>query len=231
MRFLDMIQCPPEVSRSSMISCRRTGNGLPEVLCEVTLAAQQISPTGRLTDRFTPHCKGQVILDGGEGYLGEGFLDFPVRLDELRTRPMAHEDMLEWYEKNIGLKGRYCVLESLDGAGPGLARGRTIYRQSGDFANLRNAQYQYSPYLFEALLQLVNFYIVAMDPSERRSMIPMEIGEMRFLRKCRVGEQITLEARMRGQDDEGLAWDARGIDDQGRTIMQVYGLRMHWVLD
>jgi hypothetical protein len=49
------------------------------------------------------------------------------------------------------------------------------------------------------------------------------------LRKCRAGEQITLEARMRAQDDEGLAWDARGIDDQGRTIMQVYGLRMHWV--
>jgi hypothetical protein len=59
----------------------------------------------------------------------------------------------------------------------------------------------------------------------------MEIGEVRFLRKCRVGEQITLEARMRAQDDKGLAWDARGIDDQGRTIMQVYGLRMQWVSD
>jgi len=62
-------------------------------------------------------------------------------------------------------------------------------------------------------------------------MIPMEIGEMRFLRKCRAGEQITLEARMRAQDDEGLSWDARGIDNQGRTIMQVDGLRMHWVSD
>ena len=69
-RFLDMIQCPPGVPRSSRISCRRAGGGLPEVLCEVSLAAQEISPTGRLTDRFTPHCKGQVILDGGEGYLG-----------------------------------------------------------------------------------------------------------------------------------------------------------------
>ena len=55
-------------------------------------------------------------------------------------------------------------------------------------------------------------------------MIPMEIGEMRFLRKCRTGEQITLEARMRAQDEEGLAWDARGIDDQGRTIMQIRGI-------
>jgi 3-hydroxymyristoyl/3-hydroxydecanoyl-(acyl carrier protein) dehydratase len=78
-------------------------------------------------------------------------------------------------------------------------------------------------------LQLVGFYIAATDPSEGRSMVPVEIGEMRFLRKCRAGEQITLEARMRAQDDESLAWDARGLDDQGRTIMQICGLRMHWV--
>ncbi|MGA2025748.1 MAG: SDR family NAD(P)-dependent oxidoreductase [Syntrophobacteraceae bacterium] len=230
-RFLDMIQCPPEVPRSSRISCRRAGNGLPEVLCEVSLATQQISPTGRLTDRFTPHCEGQVILDGGEGYLGESFVDFPVLLDELRTRPMAHENMLEWYEKHSGLKGRYCVLELLDGAGPGVVRGRTTYRQTGDFANLLNAQYQYSPYLFEALLQLTGFYCVAMEMPEQRSLIPMEIGEMRFCRKCREGEQITLEARMRTQNEQGLTWDARGLDDQGRTIMQVSNMRMHWVSD
>ncbi|SPP99933.1 hypothetical protein NBG4_1350003 [Candidatus Sulfobium mesophilum] len=60
-------------------------------------------------------------------------------------------------------------------------------------------------------------------------MIPMEIGEMKFLRKCLAREQITLEARMRVQDDEGLTWDARGIDDQGGTIMQIHGIRMHWV--
>ena len=26
---------------------------------------------------------------------------------------------------------------------------------------------------------------------------------------------------MRAEDEEGFAWDARGIDDQGRTIMQI----------
>jgi hypothetical protein len=236
-QLMDMIQCPPGVPRPSRISCRRAGTGLREVVCEVSLATQEMSPAGRLTDRFTAHCKGHVILDGGDGgdggggYLGEGLQDFPVRLDELRTRPMDHKKVLKWYKDRSGLEGRYRVMEFLDGAGPGVVRGGTTYRETGDFANLRNARYQYSPYLFEALLQLVNFYIVAMDPSERRSMIPMEIGEMRFLRKCRVGERIMLEARMRAQDDEGLAWDARGIDDQGRTIMQIYGIRMHWVSD
>jgi hypothetical protein len=185
-----------------------------------------------LSDRFTPHCKGQVILDGGtdEGGLpGKGFRDFPVRPEELRTRPMDQEKILKWYKNRSGLQGRYCVMEFLDGAGPGVARGRTTYREPRDFANLLNPRYQYSPYLFEALLQLVGFHTAATDPSERRAMIPLEIGEMMFLRKCRKGEQVTIEARMRVRDDEGLTWDARGIDDQGCTIMQAQGIRMHWV--
>jgi malonyl CoA-acyl carrier protein transacylase len=230
-RLMDMIQCPPALPRPSIISCRRAGNGLREVLCEVSLSTQDISPAGRLTGSFIPHCKGQVILDGGSGELGEGFQDFPVRPDELRTGPMDHKQVLKWYKNHSGLEGRYRVIDLLDGAGPGVVRGRTIHRETSDFANLENARYQYSPYLFEALLQLVIFYIAAIDPSERRSMIPTEIGEMRFLRPCRAGERVTLEARMRVQNEEGLAWDARGLDDQGRAIMQVHNMRMHWVSD
>ena len=232
-RFMDMIQCPPGIPRPVRISCRRVTTGLPEVLCEVSLAAQEISPAGRLTDRFTPHCEGQVILAGGEGggFAGEGFADFPIRPDELLTGPMDSKKVLQWYKDRSGLAGRYRVLEFLDGAGPGVVRGRTICRQTDDFANLPNAQYQYSPYLLEAILQLAGFYTVAMKMPEQRSMIPMEIGEMCFWRKCRAGEQITLEARVREQNEQGFSWDARGIDDQGRTIMQVVNMRMQWVSD
>jgi len=144
---------------------------------------------------------------------------------------MEHKKVLTWYKDRSGLEGRYRVIESLDGAGPGVVRGRTIYRETTDFADLRNARYQYSPYLFEALLQLVGFHTALTDPSERRSMVPMEIGEMRFLRRCREGEQIMLEARMQMEDEKGFVWNTRGIDDQGRTIMQVYGMRMQKVSD
>jgi hypothetical protein len=81
----------------------------------------------------------------------------------------------------------------------------------------------------EALLQLAGFYCVAMKMPEKRSLIPLEIGEMRFCRKCRDGEQVTLEARMREQSGHGLTWDARGLDGEGRTIMQVSNMRMTWV--
>jgi len=103
-RLMDMIQCPPGVSRPSRISCIRAGNGHREVVCETSLSTQGISPAGGLTDCFTPHCTGQVILGGGEGNLGEGFPDFPVRLDELRTKPMDHHQVLAWYQDRSGLR-------------------------------------------------------------------------------------------------------------------------------
>lgn len=180
-------------------------------------------------DRFTPHCTGQVLLDGGRGDLGEGFQDFPVHPDELRTPSMDHKKVLQWYKNRTGLDGRYRVLEVIDGTGPGMVRGRTTYRETGDFAHLPSARYQYSPYLFEALMQLVGFYMVTNDPSERRPVLPMEIGEMRFLRQCRTGERMILEARLRARDKAFLVWDARGLDDCGRTIMQIRTMRMQWV--
>ena len=133
-------------------------------MCEVSLSAQEMSPTGRLTDRFTPHYTGQVILDGGQGNVGEGFSDFPIRPDELQTPPMDHSKILQWYTDFSGFEGRYRVMDSLDGAGAGVVRGQTIYRQISDFAHLQNAQYQYSPYLFESLMQLVGFYVVGNGP-------------------------------------------------------------------
>jgi len=230
-RFIDTIRCTPWIPRLTRISCRRTDASPGEVSCEVSLAIHERSLSGGSPGRLVPYCTGQVILDGGKEYLGNGFPDFPVRMDELCTKPMGLKKILKWYKDFSGLEGRYRVMESLDGACSGVVKGRTIYRETRDFKHLQNTRYQYSPYLFEALLQLANFSNIAMATSERRSMIPMEIGEMRFLRKCRDGERIILEARMRSQDVKSLTWDARGVDDQGCTIMQVHGMRMHLVSD
>jgi malonyl CoA-acyl carrier protein transacylase len=229
MRFRDMIPCPPEIPRSSRTSCRRTVAGLREIVCEVSLSIQDVSPTGRVTDHFTPHCTGQVLLAGGAEDLGDGFQNLAVRPDELRTRPLDHKKVLKWYKNRTGLDGRYRVLEAIEGTGPGVVRGSTICRETRDFAHFQSVHHQYSPYLFEALMQLVGFHMVTTDASERRPVLPVEIGEMRFARQCRVGEQIILEARLRAQEEASLVWDARGIDDQRRTIMQIRAMRMQWV--
>jgi len=36
---------------------------------------------------------------------------------------------------------------------------------------------------------------------------------------------------MRTKDNEGLTWDARGTDDQGRPIMQIHGMRMQKIAE
>ena len=156
-------------------------------------------PRGKIDGRIDPALRGPGDPRWrARAISGRGFQDFPVRPDELRTRPMDRQMVLKWYRDRSGLDGRYRVIESLDGAGPGVVRGQTICRTTSDFAHLRNTRYQYPPYLLEALLQLVIFHLAAIDPAERRSMIPTEIGELRFARQCREGERITLEARMRG---------------------------------
>jgi hypothetical protein len=228
-RFMDMMQCPPGVPRPARISCRRVDNGLRELACEVILSAPEVTPAGRLTDRFIPHYQGQVNLDGGAEGSAPGLPDFPIRPDELPSGPMNSKKVLQWYTEKSGLAGRYRVLESLDGAGPRTVRGRTIYRETPDFADLRDTSYQFPVYLFEGLLQLSGFYLAATDPAERRSLIPLEVGELTFSRQCRAGEPIILEARLREKDDAGLTWDARGVDEQGRTVMQVKNMRMQWV--
>jgi len=89
---------------------------------------------------------------------------------------MDHKKVLAWYKDRSGLEGRYRVMELLDGAGPGAIRGRTTCRETSDFRDLRNARYQYAPYLFEALLQLAGFHIALTDHRSGDRWFPWRSG-------------------------------------------------------
>jgi hypothetical protein len=227
-QFLDIIECPPGIQRFSEIRCKRATVDGPEISCEVSLATREISPSGRVTDHLFPNYKAMVILGAGECRRLNEVADHafaPVKLD---SRPMDHAEVLEWYQGRTDLQGRYRVIEDLEGTSAGAIRGRIVYKQNNDFAPPRSAKYQYSPYLLEALMQVVNFYIVMRNPDEQRSMIPFRIGEMLFARKCSDGEEIILEARMKQQTDEGITWDARGVDSDGKIVMYAGDLVMRW---
>ncbi len=55
-------------------------------------------------------------------------------------------------------------------------------------------------------------------------MIPYKVGEMRFTRHCQPDELITLEGRLRSNDQDGNIWDAQALDAAGEAIMQVRDL-------
>ncbi|WP_051328312.1 type I polyketide synthase [Desulfatirhabdium butyrativorans] len=226
-QFLDMIECPPGVTRHAQVHCRTLSWKAKEVVCEGFLSSKGISFSRRSVERMNPAYKARILL-GMTQWADVGLSGFPVRMEELDSRFMNHEEVISWYEKRSDLQGRYRVVETLEGTAPRAVRGRVVYRTGVDFKATRETNYQYSPYLLEALLQLVNFHVIMRDETEQRSMIPLRIGEVMFCRKCSDGEEVDIEARMRDQDDEGITWDARAIDLEGNVLMTVKKLGMGW---
>jgi len=224
--YLDILECPPGVNRETRIVCRRLQeNGGGEVLCDVSLSSLDINTTGRVLDRWTTNYNGQVIL----GLSGQPLPDWPgftVKPEELDSVQFDKKGVLLFYKKYSNFGGRYQLLEALDGSGTGVIRGRTIFRQGEDFAGLNGVRCQYSFYLLEALQHLVNSYLLLRDEEVTAAMIPFGIGEMRFARACRPGEDIILEGRRRSHNSGGATWDIRAVDDAGHTIMTVTGLIM-----
>ena len=126
-----------------------------------------------------------------------------------------------------GLKGRYRVLERIDGTGNGVVKGVMNYHEQADIAGLDRVRYQYSPYLFEGLMHLLAFYPALRREEGARDLIPARIEEMRFARRAGEGERFTLEARLRADDAQGVTWDARAVDENGTPVMQLVGMRMN----
>jgi acyl transferase domain-containing protein/NAD(P)H-dependent flavin oxidoreductase YrpB (nitropropane dioxygenase family)/NAD(P)-dependent dehydrogenase (short-subunit alcohol dehydrogenase family)/acyl carrier protein len=225
--YRDLLDCPEDQPRLARIHCRSISSNPNELLCQVTISSPLISPSGRELDRWSTNFAGQVIL-GSDLPPIDTLPGFPVQPGELDSRSMQPEEVAEYYENRTSMLGRYRVIKSLEGSGPGCIRGAMVYREIRDFSGEGPNHYLYSPYLLEAFLHLANFYIVMRDEDEERRMIPAAIGELLFTRYCREGELLTLEARLQNENPESNIWAARAVDDSGTTIMQATGLQLRW---
>jgi len=225
--YSHILECPPGLDRNARIVCRHLHDKAGEVICEVSLSSPDVSPSGRLLDRWSTNYQGEVIL-GRRGKPPVHWPEFQVSADELDTRPVPNQKVQEWYEKLSHLKGRYQLVRALESSGPGVIVGNIVYQEGKDFAGSNRFRYRYSPYLLETLIHMMYFYVVDRDEHEKRNMIPSGITEMRFYRNCRPGERVIMEARLQSRDNQGLTWNARAVDETGVVIMQVSGVRMNW---
>ncbi len=225
--YKDILECPPGQDREARIDCYPLETSRNRMICRLSLSSRDISPSGRSLDTWSDNYQGLVILGGQECSLIDQ-QDLTVSADELDTLPVEHDEIAKWYEAGTALLGRYQVIKRLDGTGPGVVKGSTVYGEDNDFAGLDGVEYQYSPYLLEALMQMVTMYVFNRDKQDGQTLIPAGIGEMYFSRRCRSGEPITLEARLKSKNTEGLTWNARATDDNGTTVMQVVNLEMKW---
>lgn len=226
LKFMDILECPEDTQREARIACRRQEDVTEEVRCHVGLSSAHMSPSGRLLDKWSMNYEGEVMLGPRRTPLAP-WPDFAVKEEDLDTRPMKPHEIQERYEKRTALRGRYRVLETIQGTGQGIVRGAMVYPEAQDMAGLERARYQYSPYLLEALMHLPAFYPGMREEEENLDLIPAGIEEMRFARPAGNGERFILEARLRSRDGHGYTWDARAMDEGGTTVMQLLSLRMN----
>jgi hypothetical protein len=224
--FEGILECPKDMAREARIRCRRKADAGLGVRCDVQLTSADISPSGRHLDRWSTNYSGQVLLGSATTSLPH-WPEFTIKSAELDTRAMDPTEIQDSYSARTGLKGRYRVLERLDGTGRGVIKGAMLYREQADIAGLDRVRYQYSPYLLEALMHLLAFYVALRQEEGAGDLIPSSMEEMRFARLARKGERFTLEARLRAHDAQGFTWDARAVDQSDTPIMQLVGMRMN----
>jgi hypothetical protein len=224
--FLEAIEVPPEVVIKTTISCHRLREIEGEVVCQLTMESPLLSPTGKVLNKKVTNYRALVVLNGAAPPAWTDLPGFPLKLEDLDTRPAELEEVFSWYGRRTDMQGRYRLMEHLYGSGPGLVRGASTYRVSKDFSHLQAPDLQYSPYVLEGLMQLSNFYIVMRDEDDERTFIPVSIETMSFIRRCRDQERVILEARLQEEDGKGVTWDAQALDADGQPLMQVRGLKL-----
>jgi acyl transferase domain-containing protein/NADP-dependent 3-hydroxy acid dehydrogenase YdfG/acyl carrier protein len=226
--FLSILSCPTNMTRASQIICRSVQSYGPEIVCNLTLKAPGIAQKDHMRKNGKVHYRAELVMGIDQAVVGNPTGRFPINPEEIATRPMKRDEILEKYQQKTDMQTRYRLMEAFDGSGEGVIRGHFIYKQYTDFNNQHKSNYQYSPYLLEALLQAVNFYIFMKDEMEQRPMIPRSIGQMVPVRKCQESEIITVEARIDDLDKDRIIWNARAIDRNMRPIMYVEKLEMNW---
>jgi acyl transferase domain-containing protein/NAD(P)H-dependent flavin oxidoreductase YrpB (nitropropane dioxygenase family)/NAD(P)-dependent dehydrogenase (short-subunit alcohol dehydrogenase family) len=225
LNFKSILECPPERGREARIVCRREDDPGHEFHCHVELSSAGLSPSGRILDTWSTNYVGQVILGPRNTPLSP-LPEFAINAKDLDTRPMEAHEIQENYDNRTGLRGRYRVLEKIDGTGPEIIKGSMVYKEQEDMAGLGLPRYHYPPYLLEALMHLFVFYTALRQESGSPDVLPAGMEEMRFARPARNGERFTLEARLRSRDERGFTWDGRALDESGAPIMQVLSMRM-----
>jgi acyl transferase domain-containing protein/NAD(P)H-dependent flavin oxidoreductase YrpB (nitropropane dioxygenase family)/NAD(P)-dependent dehydrogenase (short-subunit alcohol dehydrogenase family)/acyl carrier protein len=229
-RFLEVLECPPSADRTSEIVCRRVSSDGEMIVCEAELATYDLSPNLRKTDVKLTNYSAEVVLGTSGNVRITGFNhSFPnIRKEEFDSGPLKAGEISDLYEERSHMKGRYRLLEEVEGSAPGKIRGFFVYREEADFLDLADNNYQYSPYLLEALFQIASFYIITRDRSEPRNLIPQSIGMIVFGRKCVKREAIRLDGVIKSINEQGFTWDLMASSNTGEVLMGIEDLVLRW---
>jgi malonyl CoA-acyl carrier protein transacylase len=227
-RFLDIIEFPPEVDRRLIISCDRLAWEGRDLVCGVKLATQGVDASEDGLAKSAADFVGRVILTGQPGGPLTEFPGFPLSADDLDSPPLTRAELQGVYDQKTALGGRYRVLTSLE-TGPEVARGRTTLAETRDMTDGEITRYQLCPYLLEAVQHTAVFSLFIRSESEERAILPVAVEEVAFGRQPECGAEIVIQTRLQKRSREGVVWDAECRDLEGHVAVQVRGLRMRWL--
>ncbi len=223
LRFLDILPCAAGQERQLRVRLERGPLQGPETVLEACLESRDVSPKGRLLDRWSVHFRGRVLLAARPAAL-RPWPDFtPPGADGQGA--LSPQEVEAIYEQQTRQTGRYRVIHRVNRADPAHVAGTMYYRLSRDVRGFAG-NFLTSPYLLEALMQGPFMHEVLLRPGQGISRLPAGVGSVRFGRPCRDGEEIALQARLRAEDGDAQTWDACGLALDGEILMQVQGLVM-----
>ncbi len=147
---------------------------------------------------------------------------------EAEYRSLDEEQMTRLYRRMTGFGKRYQVLNGLSWTESGVAASIFVERDSRDFRDFQNTNYQNSPYLLEAVLHLAGFFAARSTPDSDHilAVVPAEIGEIAFARKAESGEALDVRVALREASGERFVFDGHCCDRAGFDLIQVRGLCM-----
>ena len=224
----DLIECPPGRERSAEIFCKGVRPYGKEAICEAKLSSPGPSRSGRFSPGNLLKCEARIVLSRRD-VSTEVLEGFPVEPSELDGGPVSAREIARWYEERTDMGPRYRIVGDVPATGRRALAGRFRYGEAKDFSCHEGNAYQYSPYLLEAMMQEACLFAFIRSPLEKRLPIPYRIGEMAFSRKCSEGEAIALEARLVREDEKGMTWSARAVDEEGKILMYAKNMEMRWL--
>lgn len=208
-----------------LLRCRRLAERADGVLVKATVERPAARRGAGEVEPSTWYFASEVLLGPGRPAPSPGFRVSPADLD---TRPMSGTEARARYQSTSGLQGRYTVLDSLDGSGPGVIRAHMVFRESEDVTGWSPTRYRLPVYALEGMLQVTSFYLGMREIGAGSLTIPAGIGRARPGNRPAPGEPLTIEARMTAQSPEEHVWEGHVLDARERVVIAVQEARLRW---
>jgi len=219
-RFLKMIECPPETDTDIHIVAHAEKAGPMPQVCTVSIKdAEKALPESAAADMDSCF-QAQVLADTSRPSPGRH------KTDKGENPVIPPSETMALYKEVSRLQNRYQLLHSIISLDTDTISGKMFYPEVNDFSGELQSIFHYPHYLLEGLMQISLFSANISNEGKPQESIPTAINSITFTRNCQTGEELFLYGQLQRKDHGGSTWNVRGVDSSGFIIMELTGLHL-----